>query len=239
MRLRKRHLVSLAAVTAALGTIVVVVSYSAFVPHQVSRRFTDNLLRERGYRLDLDAVRASAHGEILLVHPRISTLADSSRVVMRAEAVRVRVRELRGWFSGRVTLGLLRIERPRFDWQPEMARKTAGVSGTTGPRFPRLGMDAIEIVDARVARASPRDVVADHVDLRAHLDSRPDRLQIELQQARAVLPGDSLGIEDLHAALTIQGDSIRVDDFRLRTAGSRLQGALRVVPRTPLARGQL
>src|SRR5262249_20921607 len=84
-----------------------------------------------------------------------------------------------------------------------------------------------------------RDVVADHVDLRAHLDSRPDRLQIELQQASGVLPGDSLGIEDLHAAVTIQGDSIRVDDFRLRTAGSRLQGALRVVPRTPLARGQL
>src|SRR5262245_16214227 len=118
MRVRRRQVVTLAALAAAAGAIGVVWNYTSVVPDQVSRRFTDNLLRERGYQLELDAVRTAVTGELLILHPRISTLEKTPRVVMRADAVRVRLGELRGLLDGRVSVVKLRVERPRFSLLP-------------------------------------------------------------------------------------------------------------------------
>ena len=71
MRIRRRTWVSLTAVGAAVIAIVAVVTYTPLVPSQVSRLLTDNLLREHGYRLELDAVRGGVTGRFLFLHPRI------------------------------------------------------------------------------------------------------------------------------------------------------------------------
>ena len=190
MRIRKHHVVpAVATLTAALA-VVAVWTYTSVVPRQVSRRFTDNLLRERGLQLEVDAVRGAAHGEILVLHPRISTLGDSRRVVLRADAVRVRPRELRALFEGRVTLALLRVERPRIEWVPGTLRAGAPKAGAPeGARFPRLKIERIEVVDARVTHAAlgGDGLLAEYVDLRGALDSEPDAMRLTLESARAAV----------------------------------------------------
>ncbi len=225
MRIRKHQIVTLAALAAAAGTIVVLWNYTSIVSQQVSRRFTDNLLREHGYQLEMDAVRGSARGEILLLHPRISTVGDSSRVILRADAVRIGVRQLRALFEGRVTIATLRIERPRIEWSPGMLAAGKPADPTVPRRFPRLAIDALEIVDARITRAGarPDELLADHVDLRARIDAKPEQLHVVIESGRAVLSADSLEVKALRAEAIVEGDSLRVENLQVQTGASELE----------------
>lgn len=225
MRIRKRHVVTAAATTTAVLAVAAVLTYTSLVPSQVSRRFTDSLLRERGLQLELDAVRAAPHGEILLLHPRISTVGDSSRVLLRADAIRMRPRELRALLEGRVRLAVLRLERPRVEWTPGMLASGDVTAGPPkAPRFPRLKIERFEIVDARITDATRGGdgLVADHVDLRGGLDAGPDELKITLESARALFPHDSLQVDEARAIVTVRGDSIDVREAHVRTPRSQL-----------------
>jgi autotransporter translocation and assembly factor TamB len=213
------------ALIAAVGTIGVLWSRTSIVPDQVAKRFTENLLRERGYALDLDGVRGTWAGEMLFLHPRIRTLADSSRVVLRADAARLRLRDLRGLLQGRVGVAHLTFDRPRIVWGAGLPSLAGSPSRPEKDAFPRLAIDVLEIhggsfEDARGGRLAE----VDHVDARLRVESSPQAVHLRLERATGSLPRDSLRIEALRAGLRWQADTLWVQDAWLETSASRLAG---------------
>ena len=122
MRVRRRHVVSLAALVAAAGAVVAIWNWTPLVPDRVGDLLSENLLREHGYRVQLDAVRRTWGGDLLFLQPRVQSLADTTSTVLRADALRVRIRRPWTALRGRVYFTSLRLERPRVDLPARRAR---------------------------------------------------------------------------------------------------------------------
>ena len=235
MRVQRRWWVSTVALGAAVASIVLVWNHTDFAAHEVGRRFTENLLFERGYRLDMAAVRGAPFGELVLYQPRIVAIAAPHDTLLRADAVRVRVRSWRRLLRGRVAIGRLRIERATLDWPatwPARRPLPAGAAdGAATTRFPRLDLDAVEIIGATVRRHGVATPLADAVDALVQVRSRRQRVEIDIDHGRFDLPGDSLRVESMRAEAVWAGDSLVVSDLDVATVGSQVVGRATVWPR--------
>lgn len=244
MRRRQRHfLVSAVAVLAATTTIYILWSRTSIVPDQVAKSLTENLLREHGYRLAMDALEGSPGGDLKFVHPRLFAVADTSRTTFSADEVLVRLGRPWDLFRGRVVLERLRLTNPVVILGDPPAEETAAAPSRSQPRqpWPRLQVRSLEIAGARVLRArdGSREVVRADATLR--IDSDLPALEVELQHASLGLRGDSVRINDAGGRFVWRGDSVQVRDFRLHTVATSVEagGSLRPEARSGSLEGQI
>jgi hypothetical protein len=231
MRLQRRHWVTATALAAAAAAIFVVWNHTGFAAREVSQRLTENLLRDHGYRFEVRAVRGTPLGDLHFIDARITTLETPPRTVLRADAVRVRFRSVRGMLRGRVAIGHVRLDRPRLEWPDEWPARAGAASapadGTS--RFPLLEIDAVDVVGATIVRGA--DSVATEVDARFRVRSRRDRVELEIDHGRGRLPADSLRVESLRTDMVWSGDSLVIAHLDIATAASQLVGSGVVQPR--------
>ena len=226
MRVRKRHWVTLVALSTAGAAIFVVLNHTPLVPDHVARLLTDNLLRT-GYRVELDAVRTNWRGEVRFVNPRVIAVADSNRVLLRADALQVRMRRPWSVLRGRVLLATMRLERPRVEIDGSTIRQPGAPAPGTALRFPRLVVDAFDIVDGRVTRreGDRLRLLVEDLDASFSVRSRPRELRATVERLSASLSEDSLRVGNLQAGVRIRDDTVHVDDVLLQTTASLVRGS--------------
>ncbi len=67
----KKWLVAAAAFVVLSATLVYIMRFTPLVPDQIARAFTENLLHERGYRLQIATVRGNPLGDLRLTDVRL------------------------------------------------------------------------------------------------------------------------------------------------------------------------
>ena len=218
MRVRRRHVVTFSAFAVATAVVWFLWNQTSVVPNQVSRQLTENLLRQHGLRLELDGVAGTLAGTLALHHPRLVAADDSSRVVLQADALRVQVRRPLRILRGEVRIATLRLDRPRvnLDVLPMFG---GGVSAERGG-FPRIAIEDLVIHRGSFIRNGR--LVAQEVEAHLGLESKPERVQIELRNAQAVLGADTLRVTRSSGAATWEGDSLHVDVLQLVTGSSAI-----------------
>jgi hypothetical protein len=134
---------------------------------------------------------------------------------------------------GEVRIATLRVDRPRvnLDYLPALGGDSEAERGG----FPRIAID--DLVIHRGSFIRDGRFVAQEVDARLGLDSKPERVQIELRDAQAVLGADTLRVTRSSGAATWEGDSLQVDLLQVTTGSSAIaaRGAYALAERRILA----
>ena len=90
-RIRKRHVIPFVALLVVVATLAYLLRWTPIVAHQVSDAFTENLLRDRGYRLEIARVSGDVVRGLVFEAPRLIAEKDIDEIVAEARRLMVRV----------------------------------------------------------------------------------------------------------------------------------------------------
>lgn len=223
-RSRKKWIVAGAAFIVLVLTLGYILRFTPLVPDQVARAFTENLLRERGYRLQIATVRGNPLGDLVLHETRLLDVRDGEREVARVREIHVRVHPL-NLLRGRVDVRWLHLVEPSVHVGGAGIGEDLFASSSAAPRapMPLVRIRNLEIEDGHVAweRDSTRVVRVQSLNgsFGFSMDSRHMRVRIERLRAQASPYAD---LDELRGVFEWSGDSLLCEDVHLATATSRL-----------------
>lgn len=221
----RKWLVAGAALIVVVATLAYIVRFTPLVPDQIARTFSENLLRERGYRLQIATVRGNPLGDLVLTGTRLIAERAPEREVARVREMEVRVHPL-NLLRGRVDVRSLKLVEPYVHLGGDGIRADLLSSGAQGPRapMPLVRVRSLEIEAGHVdwARDDAGTVRAQSLNGRFDLtlDSRHVELRIEDLSGQCEPYAE---IERARGRLVWAGDSLVCEDLDIETPMSRLE----------------
>jgi len=216
------------ALVVVVATLVYLLRYTPIVAHQVSAAFTENLLQDRGYRLEIDSVSGDVVRGLVFGGPRLIAERDPEEIVVaQARSLFVRV-DPWGLLRGRVSVHHLEVEAPlvRFG-DGGIQGDLVAPSTARGPRAPTPGFHIAKLLlhGGRVEVREPEAVpfVIDEVGVDLRLDSNASGVTLDVRDLAAALPGRGLDLRHARGRLSWEQDSLRVRDLLLETPTSRVR----------------
>ncbi|UCE01715.1 MAG: translocation/assembly module TamB domain-containing protein [Candidatus Latescibacterota bacterium] len=216
----------LIAIAVVVVTLWYLLRFTPLVPDQIARTFTENLLHDRGYRLEVTSVRGNPLGDLVLSGARLVAERGRGEDVVHIREVEVRVHP---WnlFRGRVDVLRLRLVEPSVRLgsrgvQRDLLRSTAGAPRAPTPQIRIRNLEIergrLDVVTDSTVVLTVRDIAA-HLELRA--DSREIRFRVEHLEGRDLMR--DLELQSASGSIVTSANVWRFEGFRIETPGTRAQ----------------
>jgi autotransporter translocation and assembly factor TamB len=197
------------------------------VAHQVSDVFTENLLRDRGYRLEIAQVSGDIVRGLVFEAPRLIATRESDEIVAEARRLVVRV-DPWGLLRGRVSVHHLEIDSPRVRFGRQGIRNdllAASKERSARAPVPRFHVSELLIRQGRVAvrQNDTAPFLVDDIDLDLRLDSHATGVVLDVRDLEARLPGRGLDVRHATGGISWAQDTLRVRDLLVQTPNSHVQ----------------
>jgi autotransporter translocation and assembly factor TamB len=224
--IRRKHVVLLIAIVVVVATLWYLLRFTPLVPDQIARTFTENLLHDRGYRLEVTSVRGNPLGDLVLSGARLVAERGRGEDVVHIREVEVRVHP---WnlFRGRVDVLRLRLVEPSVRLGSGGVQRDLLRSTGTAPRAPtppirirhlEVERGRLDVVTDSTVVLTVRDIAA-HLELRA--DSREIRFRVERLEGRDLTR--DLELQSASGSIVTRSNVWRFEGFQIETPGSRAE----------------